>query len=136
MTGLTDRGSHFRMRITLGVVLIRSLLFRFCVPECSGTVSECVPICGFRRNSSSLDRAPKMQDSVLLNSWDNFSVTLRSISSEICVIYSSLTLGKEVFRDWPFLRCCLCVSLVTAANFRLFLKVAILEGKMQRSYED
>ena len=35
MTGLTDGGSHFRMRITLGVVLIRSLVFHVCVPECS-----------------------------------------------------------------------------------------------------
>ena len=31
---------------------------------------------------------------------------------------------------------CSCVSLVTAANFRLFLNVAIFEGKMLRSYED
>ena len=35
LTGLTDGGSHFRMRITLGVVLIRSLVFHVCVPECS-----------------------------------------------------------------------------------------------------
>ena len=35
MTGLTDGGSHFRMRITLGVVLIRSLVFHAWVPECS-----------------------------------------------------------------------------------------------------
>ena len=35
MTGLTDGGSHFRMRITLGVVLIRSLVSHVCVPECS-----------------------------------------------------------------------------------------------------
>ena len=101
-----------------------------------GTVSECVRICWFKRNSSNLDRAPKMRDSVLLNSWDSFLLTLPSISSETCVIYSSLILGTEVFRDWPFLGCSSCVSLVTAANFRLFLNVAIFEGKMLRSYED
>ena len=101
-----------------------------------GTVSECVVICGFKRKSSNLDRAPKMRDSALLNSWDSFLVTLLSISSEICVIYSSLILGTDVFRDWPFLGCSSCVSLVTAANFRLFLNVAIFEGKMLSSYKD
>ena len=90
-----------------------------------GTVPECVRICGFRRNSSNLERAPKMRDSVLLNSRDSFLVTLPSISSETCVIYSSLILGTDVFRDWPFLGCSSCVFLVTAANFRLFLNVGI-----------
>ena len=90
-----------------------------------GTVPDCVRICGFRRNSSNLDRAPKMRDSVLLSSWDSFSVTLFSISFETCVIYSSLILGMDVFRDWPFLGCSSCVCLVTAANFRLFLNDSI-----------
>ena len=77
-----------------------------------------------------------MRDYVLLNSWDSFLVTLPSISSETFVIYSSLILGTDVFRDWLFLGCSSCVSLVTTANFRLFLNVAIFEGKMLRSYED
>ena len=95
-----------------------------------GTFTECVRICGFKRKSSNLDRAPKMRESVLLNFWDSFLATLPSISSETCVIYSSLFLGTDVFRDWPFLRCSSYVSLVTAANFRLFLNVAIfLKGK-------
>ena len=95
-----------------------------------GTVPECVRICGFKRNSSNLDRAPKMRDSVLLNSWDSFLVTLPSTSSETCVIYSSLILGTDVFCDWPFLGCSSCVSLATAVNFRLFLNVAIFsKGK-------
>ena len=51
-----------------------------------GTVSKCVCICWFERNSSNLVRAPKMRDSVLLNSWDSFLLTLPSISSETCVI--------------------------------------------------
>ena len=71
-----------------------------------------------------------MRDSVLLNSWDSFLVTLPSTSSETCVIYSSLILGTDVLRDWPFLGCSSCVSLVTAASFRLFLNVVIfLKGK-------
>ena len=87
-----------------------------------GTVPECVSICGFKKNSSNAD---KMRDSVLLNSWDSFKVTLPSISLETCVIYSSI-LGTYVFRDWPFLGFSSCVSLATAANFRLFFNVAIL----------
>ena len=90
-----------------------------------GTVPECVRICGFKRNSPNLDRAPKKRDSVLLNSWYSFLVTLPSISSETCVIYLSLILGTDVFRDWTFLGCSSCVSVVTAANFRLLLNVAI-----------
>ena len=77
-----------------------------------------------------------MRDSVRLSSWDSVLETLPSISSETSVIYSSLILGTDVFRDWPFLGCSSRVSLVTAANFRLFLNVAIFEGKMLRSYED
>ena len=122
---LAAEDACFRMRITLAVVLIRSLVFHVCVP-----VSECVCICWLKRNSSNLDRAPKMRDSVRLNSWDSSLLTLPSISSETCVIYSSLILGTDVFRDWPFLGFSSCVSPVTAANFRLFLSVAIfLKGK-------
>ena len=94
-----------------------------------GTVPECVRICGFKRNSSNLDGAPKKRDSVLLNSSDSFLVTLPSLSSETWVIYSSSILGMDVFRDWPLLGCSSCISLVMAANFRLFLNVASFEGK-------
>ena len=95
-----------------------------------GTVLECVCICWFERNSSNLDKAFEMRDSIRLNSWDSFLVILPSISSETCEIYSSLILGTDVFRDWPFLGFSSCVSLVTAANFRLFLNIAIfLKGK-------
>ena len=97
----------------------------FVLRNVPGTVSKCVCICWFERNSSNLNRAPKMRDSVLLNSWDSFLLTLPSISSETYVIYSSLILGTDVFRDWPFLGFSSCSSLVTAANFRLFLNVAI-----------
>ena len=99
--------------------------FTFVFRNVPGTVPECVRICGFKRNSYNLDRAPKKRDSVLLNSWDSFLVTLPSISLETCVIQSSLILRTDVFRDGPFLGCSSCVFLVTAANFRLFLNVAI-----------
>ena len=37
-----------------------------------GTVPQSVPICGFKSIYFNLDRAPKIQDSVLLNYWDSF----------------------------------------------------------------
>ena len=102
----------------------------FAFRKVTGTVPECVHICLFKRNSSNLDRAHKMRDSVRLNSSDSFLVTLPSSSWETCVIHSSLILGTDVFRDWPFLGCSSGVSLLTAANFRLFLNDAIfLRGK-------
>ena len=66
-----------------------------------------------------------MRASVLMNSWDSFLVTLPSISSESYVICSWLILGTDVFRDWPFRGCSFCDFLATAANFRLFLNVAV-----------
>ena len=65
-----------------------------------GTAAEQVLTCGFRKNSSNLDKTLKMRDSILLNSWDSFLATPPSISSESCVIYSWLILGTDVFRDW------------------------------------
>ena len=50
--------------------------------DVSGTVTEPDRPCGFRRNASSFDKAPKIRDSVLLISFEKFSVTLPSISSE------------------------------------------------------
>ena len=77
------------------------------------------------RDSSSLDSAPKMWDSFLLNYWDSFLLTLPSMSSKTCVISSSLIQGTDVFRHWPFLGIASCFSPATAANFRLFLNFAI-----------
>ena len=89
--------------------------------HCSGMFPE-----RFRRVSVSVgsreirlnywDRAPKIRDSVLLNSWDSFLVTLPSISSEFCVMYSPVIPGTNMVCDWLFLGCS-CVSLETAANF-------------------
>ena len=95
---------------------------------CFGTLPErfrsvSVPVGS--KKSSFLNRAPKIRDFVLLKFRDSFLVTLPSISSETCVMYSSLILGKDVFRDWPLLGCSSCVFLATAAKFRLFPNVAI-----------
>ena len=50
--------------------------------DVSGAVPECPWISGLMRKSSSRASAPSMRFSVLLNSCDNFFVTLPSISSE------------------------------------------------------
>ena len=95
-----------------------------------GTVPESDGTRGFRRISSRLDRAPKTRDCLRLSSWYSFSVTVPSISYETWVMYSSVIPGMNVFCDRLFLVIS-CVSPETAANFRLFLCVAILleEGK-------
>ena len=89
-----------------------------------GTATKQVRTCGFRRNWLSLDKAPKMHDSVRLNFCESFLVTLPSISSETWVMYSPAISGLSVFCDWLFLVFS-GVPLETAANFLLFLSVAI-----------
>ena len=61
---------------------VNSCCSTFVFRDVPRTVLENVWICGFMRKSSNLDRAPKMRDSVLRNSWDSFLVTVPSISSE------------------------------------------------------
>ena len=121
----------FRERSPVGSRFSESL-FR----DVPGTVLEQVCTCGFRRNSSSFDKAPKIRDSVRLNSWASFLVNLPSISSDTWVMYSSVIPRTNVFCDWPFLAL-FCVSLETAANFRLFHTVAIMwNGEKLNSFED
>ena len=78
----------FRMRVTLGVIVIRSLVYTKHVPGRlgSGAVPEWPWISGLMRKSSSSASAPSMRFSVLLNSCDNFLVILPSISSETWVM--------------------------------------------------
>ena len=78
--------ARFRMRVTLGVILIRSLVYTKHVPGHPGVVPEWPWKSGFMRKSSSRASAHSMRFSVLLNSCDNFLVTLPSISSENWVI--------------------------------------------------
>ena len=89
------------------------------------TATEQVRTCGFRRNSSSLDKAPKMREFVRLNFWGSYLVTLPSKSSETCVMYSSAIPGLSVFCGWLFLVIS-GVSLEVTANFLLFLSVAMI----------
>ena len=57
-----------------------------------------------------------------------FLVIFRQFGDVLSYLYARTLRGytaTDVFRDWPFLGFSSCVSLVTAANFRLFLNVAI-----------
>ena len=96
---------------------------------------KCVCICGTKRISSNLERVPIREDSNLLNSRDYILMTLPSISSETCVISSSIILGTEVFRDRLFLGCYSCVSLGSTANIHFFLCVAFFERKSSRQLQ-
>ena len=87
----------FSMRITLGVVFIRSLVCAKCVPGRLRSGCGMAWINGFMRKSSRRDYASNMRFSALLNSWDNFFVNLPSISSEIWVMCSSCDLGTFEF---------------------------------------
>ena len=94
-------------------------------PDASGAVPVWTWTSGFMRQSPGRDSAPKMQFCILLNSWDNFFLTLPSISSETWVMYSFCDLGTFEFCAKLLLGC----SLFSAASFLLFLKVAALYGK-------
>ena len=102
---------------------------------CSWTFTEQVRTCGFRRNLSSLDKAPRIRDSVRLKFFESFLLTLPSISSETWEMYSWANSGSSVFCDWLSLAFS-GVSLETAANFLLFLKMPWYWGKKSVSGED
>ena len=100
------------------------------VLDVPGAAAEQIRTCGFRRNSSSLDKAPKRRDSVRLISFKSFWVTLLSISSKTWEMWFRAILESSLYCDWLFLVFS-GIPLATAANFHLFLKVAmILKGKV------
>ena len=93
--------------------------------DAPGRATGNIRTCGLRRNSSSLDKAPKMPDSVRLNSLERFSLTLSSISPEAWEIYSWSIRGSSVFCAW-LLFVFSSVSLETAAIFLLIFNVALI----------
>ena len=59
----------------------------FVFREVPGTVPECLHTCGFEKNSSSLDRASKMRNFLLLNFSDSFfSHSAFNILENLCYI--------------------------------------------------
>ena len=73
----TSGQGSFRKRSPVGSRFSESLFL-----DVPGTATEQVRTCGFKKNLSNLDRAPNIPDSVRLNSFESFLVTLSSISSE------------------------------------------------------
>ena len=84
-----------------------------------GTSTEKARTCGFRRNSSSSDKAPKIRGSVLLNSFESFLVTLSSISSKSWEMSFRVDSGSSMF--------CAVLFLLpsSAASVLFFPKVAM-----------
>ena len=119
------REHRFGTGIAQGTIPSGFPVFWVVVMDVPGTPTEQVRTCGFRRNSPSLDKAPKIREPVRLNSFENFLVTRSSISSEIWEMYSWAISGSSVFCERLFLVFS-GVSLETAANFFFFLKVAIV----------
>ena len=79
---LAKEEARFRMRIILGVVLIRSLACTQWFREASGVAPEWPCNIGFMRKSSRRAKVPSMRFFVLLNSFDNLFVILPSIFQE------------------------------------------------------
>ena len=125
----TSRQMSFKERFSVGS-RFSELLFL----DLPRTATEQAWTYGFRRNSSSSDKAPEMCDSFWLNSRKSYLVTLSSLSSEIRVMYSSAIPGLSVFCDWLFLVFS-GVSLETAPNLFLFLIVAIILRELLVSCE-
>ena len=100
-----------------------------------GTATEQVRTCGFRRNSSSFDSAPKIRDSVLLNSFESF------FSYSLFDLFRNL---RDIVLSQFRVNCVLCstvpvlsgVSLETAASFFFFLRVAMLLSENSVSDEN
>ena len=67
------------------------------------------------------DKAPNISHFVLLNFWDNFLVTLPSIS-ENCAVYFSLIPGTFLSCDILFQGCSPWFSISAAAIFHFFVK--------------
>ena len=131
---LTARWSHQHRGENLsGNDSLSFLVFCVHIPGCSR--SGCGLSTGLQNhlNSSCLDRATQFRLSVFLNAWDNFFLTLPSISFDILGIYSVFILGATGVRT-----SCnpTCLLLATAAVCLLFLKAEVLKAKLWISWED
>ena len=102
-----------------------------------GTVLECVCICWFERNSSNLDRASEMRDSIRSNSWDSFfSDSAFNLLRNLCDIFPvNSGNGRVSWLAVPRIFF-LCFSCNGCQLSFVSQRCHLLEGKMLRSYED
>ena len=137
MTGVRDGGSHFRMVIILGTILIWFLVFHLCVPECSRNGSGVRPYMWvqenfvyFRQRTKNVGLCPAellgqfFGDSafnLLRNLDDTFLVNSRNGR------VSWLAVIRMFFLCFS---CNGCQLSIVSQSCHLF------EGKMLRSYED
>ena len=125
MASVTSKEHRFGTRIVYGTTTRGFPVFWVIFPGCSRNSYGTSLNLWFQKIFIEFRRAPKMRDSVRLKSWENFLVTLPSISSETWVMYSSAIPGLYVFCHWLFL-VFPGVSLETVPNFLSFLNVAII----------
>ena len=83
MNRVMKKVPHFGVGIVWETIPSGLPVFWIIVPGCSRNSYGTIRTCKFRRSSSSFEKAPKIRDSVLLNSFESFLVPLPSISSEI-----------------------------------------------------
>ena len=137
MTWLANWGSHFRMRITLGFVLIRSLVFHVCVPECSRNGSGMRPyllvqkkFVWFRQSTQNAGLCP----AELLGQF--FSDSTFNLLRDLCDTFLvNSRNGRVSWLAVPRIFF-LCFSCNGCQLPFVSQRSHLFEGKMLRSYED
>ena len=132
LRSLTLRYACFRKKITLRVVLIRSLVCAICVPGCLRSGPE---LAGSEETRQVGREHLKCNSLSYWTPWTVFLLLYLEFP-ETCVIKSSCDLVTLVFYARLLLGCSSQVSLLRAASFRLFLRVAIFYRKMTNSGKD
>ena len=137
ITGLIDGGSHFRMRITLGMTLIWFLVFYVCVLECSWIGSGVRPYLWveekfvyFRQSTQNARFCP----AELLGQF--FSYSAFNFFRNLCDILLVNSRNGRV--SWPavprmFLLCFCCNGCQLPSVSQC---CHLFEGKMLHSFED
>ena len=137
MTGLTDGGYHFRMRIILGTSLIWFLVFLVCVPECSRNGSGKRPylwvqekIASFRQSTQDAGLYP---DELLRQFFNDFAFNL---FRKLCDMF--LVNSRNGCVSWLAVprMLLLCFSWNGCQLSFVSQCCHLFEGKMLRSYED
>ena len=124
VAGPTSRELRSGIEIILGMVPSGFPVFKATIPGCSRNGSGTYPYLRVQKKFVKFGQSTQNTSLCSTNFLGQFFSNLASISSETCVIYSSVIPGTNVFWDWMFLALS-CVSLETTASFCLSLRVAI-----------